>query len=438
MSANIISERIDNSPISFGQYAVIVICFILNMLDGFDIVSMSVVASTVSEAWSIEPEKRGLILSAALVGMTLGATFIAPFCDKFGRRKMMLIGAVVTGLAMLITGFLPQSIILLIIIRIITGLGIGVIMASTTAITTEYTPARWRNLTVPIIVSGYAFGAMMASPIANYIMPMWGWEAVFIFGGSFTLATAFVMFFLLPESINFMANQKDNRDMWLSRVNKMLIRINCAPIDALPPIMENVKVANVASLLQPAYISITLRFWVIFFAGLLSLYFFLTWTPSLLVDNGLTRSQGNYALFLFNLGGVLGIWLIGYLTTRVNLTKTIAICFALGTVSMVYLALSQTNSLETLYIFFFIIGWLFQAGFTAMYTVVSRSYPSIIRATGIGWAIGLGRTGAIVAPIIVGILVDRFDWHIFDLFILFACPLALMALLVAPIKMRDT
>jgi len=425
---NIIRQRIAEGRMTAGQFFVIAICFILNTLDGFDIVAMSVSAPALVEAWGIAPTQKGYILGAALAGWAAGAMFLAPLSDKYGRRTMILIAAIVTGSMMLLTGILPHSVALMILVRFITGLGVGVIMASTTALTAEFTPERWRNLAVPVVVVGFPFGALVTGPVAAWLLP-YGWETLFFTGGFCTLLIAFLMYLLLPESVSYLANKKGDVAERLAQVNKLLARIKCAPIDALPPPVQGVAAAKVSSLLVPANRLLTLKIWLIFFVSLLNLYFILTWLPSLFESNNFARADSLRAFTYFTLGSVLGVLALGFITIKTSLSKPIALFFIISALTMFYFAYLGGTELWISYILLFIIGFVFAGGYTAMYTVAARAYPAIIRATGVGWAIGLGRIGGILAPIITGLLVD-IGWTIGPLFVFFGTPILLAALLV--------
>lgn len=433
---NIIKQRIDSGGFSLGQIAVVFICFVLNMLDGFDIVAMSAVAPVLSNEWGISSEEKGFILSAALLGMTIGAMFLAPLCDKYGRRYTMLVAAAATGGCMLLTGLLPQSVPLMILLRAMTGLGVGVILASTASITTEFAPERWRNFCVPLVILGYPFGAMSAGPIAELLVPHYGWQGVFYAGGLFSLCVAAVMLVLLPESIAYLGALRGRNASRLARINEILVRFNREPIDALPAPQDGVTSVGVRALLTPDFRINSLKLWIISFVSLLNMYFLLSWLPSLFVNSGLARSDGNAALTLFNLGAIIGILTLGLLTSRIPLVKPITWFFGLSSATMFYFAWLGSSDVRLLNAMLFVIGFLFQGAYTGMYTVASRAYPAAIRATGVGWAIGLGRVGAILAPLVVGYLVAA-GWTMYELFVLFAIPVILAAALVSTIKLSS-
>ena len=418
-----IRERIDVGPIVPLQLTVIAIGFLLNFVDGFDVVAMSVAAPALSEDWGISPEEKGYILSAALVGMTIGAALLAPYADRIGRRAILILATIGIGVSMIVTGLIPQSIELMIAIRLISGLGIGIIFANTAAIGTEFASEKFRNIAVTTIVMGYPFGAMVVGPVANVVIPAQGWQMLFIYGGFFTLLMTVVIYFLLPESVEYLATRKDDREGNLAKINATLSRMRRATIDALPDNdTGNLKPANVGSLFTDGYGRPTFGIWTVYFMGFLSLYFLLSWIPTLFVDSGFERSDGIRALTINNLGAVLGILAIGLTATRIKLAKPIAVYFFGAGLFLALIYFLRPETLLWLNVFIFLVGFLQQGAFTAMYALAARVYPTSIRATGVGWAAGLGRVGAILSPIIAGYLIAA-EWTMYGLFLLFAVPM---------------
>ena len=429
-----IAQAIDNSTVSAKQWAIVGICFVLNVLDGYDIVAMSVVAPTLSKAWQLSPIEIGYILSAALVGMTIGAAAIGQYADRYGRRILMLSASLSTAIAMAVTAMVPAGDwMLLVVVRFWTGLGIGVLMASTTAITSEYSPNRLRNFLVPVVIMGYAVGATLAGPAANYLIPHYDWQSVFIAGAIATLALTALMAIYLPESLNFLVQTSANRAALLPKVNAMLVAIKCQTLEKLPKATP-VTNAYVSELFKQDRTKMTLKLWVAFFCGLFTMYLFLGWTPSLYVGNDYSRTEGINALTLFNIGGLIGITTIGYITTKFNLVVTVALSLAVSAVLMALFWLTSVSEIGQMNIALLLIGLFFQSGFTAMYTVASRCYPDVIRATGVGWAIGLGRTGAIAAPIVAGWLVLKLDLDIYQLVGLQTVPTLVAAAMILSLR----
>lgn len=432
---NIIRERIDNGPMTMAQVIIVALGFILNCVDGIDVVSMSVAAPVLSESWKISPVEIGYILSAALVGMCIGAMFIAPLSDIYGRRKIVLYSALLTGLSMIATGFVDRSVEVMIIIRTISGLGIGAIFASAATFGGEFSPERYKNFTVTVITSGYPFGAMIVGPIAAYIIPGFGWQMMFIVGGILTLVICMIAYFLLPESVQYLEQCEIEDEKKLSAINDVLIRIKHEPVSELPTIStsEPKEAANVKSLLVPGMALTTIKLWIIFFTGFMGIYFIIAWIPSLFVGSGWSMSEGIYALTVFNLGAIFGTTGIAFITTRYKLRWPISLFFGATAVLMIYLSISKPTELMMLYWLIFIIGLFLNGAFSAMYAVAARIYRSTIRSTGIGWCAGLGRTGAIVAPILAGYLVAA-NFDMYSLFTVFAIPVIIGALLIITIK----
>lgn len=432
---SIIRDSINNGPMTFAQVIIVTIAFILNCIDGVDVVAVSVAAPVLSEAWQISPVQTGYILSAALIGMCLGAIFLAPLGDIYGRRKIVLLSALLTGLSMIASGFVEHSVELMIIIRAVSGLGVGAILASGAAFGSEFTPERYKNLTVSIIISGFPFGAAIVGPIAAYILPNFGWQTLFISAGITTLLICLIAFFLLPESVQYLEKCKGAERGRIDKINKVLRRIGRAPIDhlSLKEDEQEIKAADVKALLAPNILTTTLKLWTIFFMGYLVIYFFLAWVPSLFVANGWSMSQGIYALTISNLGAVLGTVCLGLLTTKYKLTKPIGIFFATAGLLMFCFTLSNTTDLVILYVLIFLIGVFLNGAFCGMFAVAARTYQTKIKSTGIGWCAGIGRTGAILAPILVGYLVAT-NFDIYALFSIFAVPIILAATLVITVK----
>ncbi|WP_321390711.1 MFS transporter [Emcibacter sp.] len=432
---NIIRERIDNGPVTPTMLLVVAIGFLLSLVDGFDVIAMSVSAPYLSVEWGVSRAELGPIFSAALIGMAVGAALLAPFADKYGRRLILLLATISIGISMIVTGLLPKSIILLVIVRFIAGLGVGVIFANAATIASEFAPARYKHIAVTTAIMGYASGATVVGPVANMIIPAQGWEMLFIYGGIATLIMGAFIHFSMPESVDYLASRKENREANLVKINEILKRLKREPIDEIPEHAEaaHLKAASVKSILNDDFRGQTLALWTTYFMGFMTLYFLLSWIPTLFVDSGYERSAGIDALSYFNLGAVVGIIAIGLIATKIKLAKPIALFFLGSAIFLIYVYFDQPKALLALNTLIFIIGFLLQGAFTALYALAAHIYPTKVRATGVGWAAGLGRVGAIVAPIIAGLLTAS-GWDMHGLFLLFSVPLLIAAAMVARFK----
>ena len=431
MSADLVRARIDEGPVVPLMWLVVFLGFLLNLADGIDVVAMSVTAPSVAAAWGLERAALGPLFSAALFGMAIGAAGLAPLSDRLGRRLLLVAAMLLVGLSMLAVSWIESmaSVTVFSILRFVSGLGIGVIFGSAPALASEFMPSRYRSLAVSLVVMGYPVGAVLAGPIANALIPDYGWTAVFTVGGVLTLCIAVVTWALLPESPEFLASRAGN---WPDRelvVNSLLARLDRDPVSAVETNISRPIATPVAQILTVERRLRTLALWVIYFMGFLTMYFMLSWIPTLFVDSGYARAQGIEALTGFNLGAVPGILVLAFLTTRLSLVPLLSLFFVSASAVLAYVGLAEPSGLDSLMVLMFVGGVFLHGGFTCLYALATKTYPSDIRAAGVGWAAGLGRTGAIVSPLLAAMLISM-GWGMYSLFLVFALPLLAGGLLL--------
>lgn len=431
MSADLVRARIDEGPVVPLMWLVVSLGFLLNLADGIDVVAMSVTAPSVAGAWGLDRAALGPLFSSALFGMAIGAAGLAPLSDQLGRRRLLVAAMFVVGLSMLAVNWITSaaSVTVFAILRFISGLGIGVIFGSAPALASEFMPSRYRSLAVSLVVMGYPVGAVLAGPIANALIPDYGWTAVFTAGGILTLLIGIATWALLPESPEFLASRAGNRPEREGAVNALLARLGREAVSGVPANVDRSSATPVAKILTVERRLKTLALWIIYFMGFLTMYFMLSWIPTLFVDSGYTRAQGIEALTGFNLGAVPGILVLAFLTTRLPLVPLLSLFFFSAGAVLVYVGLAEPSGLNSLMSLMFIAGVFLHGGFTCLYALATRVYPSDIRAAGVGWAAGLGRTGAIVSPLLAAFLISA-GWGMYSLFFVFALPPLLSGLLL--------
>ncbi|MCX4911704.1 MFS transporter [Streptomyces sp. NBC_00878] len=398
-------ERIDTSPMSGYQWLIIALCVVLNALDGYDVLAMAFTAPGVGSEFHLDGGELGLLLSAGLMGMAAGSLLLAPFADLFGRRPLILLSVGLATAGMLLSAT-SGSATQLALWRVLTGLGVGGILACTTVIASEYASRRWRGLAIALYTAGYGIGATVGGLVAVTLQSSQGWRSVFLLGGVLTGVVLLLLAALLPESVQFLLTRQPRNA--LARVNTIATRIRQEPLtslqgmaDAARPTASN----RVGDLFTAAHRRYTLLLWVAFFTLMFGFYFVNSWTPTLLVSAGLTEKQSVTVGIMLALGGTVGAILYGLLTSRWD-SRRILIGFAVLSGVAMALFISATATLALAFAFGIAIGMLVNGCMAGLYTLAPSMYETQVRSTGVGWAIGIGRGGAILAPIAAGALLD--------------------------------
>ena len=234
-SAGLVAEVIDNGKISGQQLLVVGLCLFFNMLDGFDITAMAIVASAVSAELGLADALLGWIFGFGLAGMMAGAMLLAPISDVIGRRKLIIISIALVGVSILFTAR-ATSFGEFLVLRFISGMGAGAMLACQATLAAEYSPDKYRAASVAIVTSGYPMGAMLTAVVAGFVMPDYGWRGMFWFGGALTLAMVVVAFLLIPESLKYLFERRPENA--LERVNKILSKLKKDTLTALPEVRE--------------------------------------------------------------------------------------------------------------------------------------------------------------------------------------------------------
>ncbi|MDG2174619.1 MAG: MFS transporter [Gammaproteobacteria bacterium] len=430
-SSSQIATLINQGPMSGTQKLVVAFAIVLHMLDGFDILVMSFTATDISATWDLSASQLGVLLSSGLIGMALGSMFLAPLADKFGRRNLILLSLSFITAGMLLSS-VSQNMVLFGVMRLLTGFGIGGILVNLTVITAEFTSDKWRTLCLTLFASGFPLGAILSGGIAVVLIADFGWRAVFLFGGICSGVMIPVVYKLLPESLDYLLGQR--RPGTLEKVNKVLGRMGHQPINELPE-LPAAQASNESKLRQLFSANIrrsTLLFWIAIFAVLFNFYFVMSWTPRLLTAAGLSAEQGISGGVALNLGGIIGSLTLGYLAAFLNLQRLIAVFMLLAIVFTVAFSQFYTELIIAL-VLATGIGFMLNAAIAGLFALGPSLYPVSIRSTGMGWAIGVGRVGALISPIVAGSLLDK-GWETASLYNLFAVSLLISMVSVFIIK----
>ncbi len=415
-----IHTLIAKRPMTRFQIQAIAICLTINMLDGFDVLAIAFTGPTISQDWSLSQGALGVALSAGLVGMTLGSLFIGPLADRWGRRPIILVCLVLMSLGMIATGF-SRGVGDLAAYRVLTGLGIGGMLASLNTIVAEYASHRRRDLAVSLLQAGYPIGATIGGIIAAYLIESYGWRSVFWAGGGLSLLMIPLVGWQVPESLAFLIQQNNTAN--LNRINVLLTRLELPRLDEIPPVVEtNTRPkSSVQQILGTDSRATTLTLWSAFFLVMFTFYFVLSWTPKLLVDSGLSQAIGISGGVIMNVGGIVGIFLLGLGTSRFGPQRLIG-SYMIGTALAMAVFAFLGPQLLLLSIVAVVIGFFLFGAIVGLYVIPPRLYPASVRSTGTGWAIGFGRLGAVSGPYLAGLMRDG-GWTVTGVFLFFAVPM---------------
>ena len=410
------------------QYVTVLICILINMCDGMDVMVISYTSNAIEKEWTIGAGDFGIVFSVGLFGMALGAMLLASKADVFGRKPMIVLCAFLMGTGVFLTAF-AQSLPQLILFRFFSGIGIGSMLACTSTITAEYAPEKTKNFWVSFVMAGYPIGAVLSGLVATKLIAANGWQAMYYFAGAATLLTIPIIVVFLKESLEFLLKAQPQNA--LQKANIILAAMKLQQLKELPAKNTKKIKTSVISLFAGNIKNSTILLWSAFLLCFAALYFLTSWIPKLASNAGFSSSLSIYAGIFFNLGASFGIITQGYLSAKFGLRKVIC-CFLIGTALLMALFGFFTGTFVIL-ILFCLIGFGIQGGFIGLYAAAARIYPTEIRGTGIGWAIGFGRLGAILGPFIGGLLISSGAPLLFN-FISFAIPVAVAGFITLFIK----
>jgi MFS family permease len=418
-------EIILNSPMGRMQIGVVIITIALNALDGFDVLSISLTARAITNDLNIQSDAiTGLLLSMELVGMAIGSIFLGRYADSWGRRPMMLLClALMTAGMFMVTvragisaqmmksvtdsiGVLqnwPVELVHISIWRVITGLGIGGMLASINAVVAEYSNAKSKHLNVALMSIGYPVGAFTGGFIASALLQSYTWHSVFLLGFGMTAVMIPIVYFFVPETVSWSVRHQSSKS--LEKVNSTLKRMGKTVVDALPDVRQELADTAKSSLFEPKYLKTTLILALAYFFHITTFYFILKWTGVIVQDRGFDPSQAGQVLSWLNVGGAAGGALLGVLTLKYDLKK-----LTIGAMIIAFVMVSIYGSsppvLAQITLLCVAAGFFTNAAINGMYAMFAHAYPTQLRAAGTGFAIGFGRGGSILAPIIAGFLFE--------------------------------
>ncbi|OYN98637.1 MFS transporter [Enemella evansiae] len=401
------------------QAAAVLVAIFLNTVDGYDVLVMAFTSTSVSREFGIGPGALGTLLSASLFGMAIGSIVIAPLADRIGRRTITL-GALTVVTIFMAASALAPSALTLGIFRFLTGIGIGAMLPNLSTFVSEYSTRRWREPAVVLNSAGYAVGGTVGGFAAAALIQASGWRSAFWLGAAVGLVALIACWALVPESIHYLVERRPADA--LAKVNRVLAKMRREPVTELPLVSEHERI-GIRDMFTGRLGRTTILLWVAFFGLMSGFYFANSWTPRLLNQSGLPENLSVIGGVLISLGGIVGALTLAALAIKLP-AKVLEIAALIGSALIFLVFAASLSSPTSALITAVVVGFFINASVAGMYAVVATRYPPSVRSTGVGWAVGIGRVGAILAPLGAGAMLAA-GWTPRQLFFVFAIPMVI-------------
>jgi AAHS family 4-hydroxybenzoate transporter-like MFS transporter len=387
------------------QLRVMLLCAMVAFCDGLDTQAIAFVAPVISAQWGIAPASLGPVFSSGLVGLALGAFLFGPLADRFGRKPVILFCVALFATCALGTT-MAHTIGQLTIWRVATGLGLGGVLPNLISLTNDYASPRLRHVLVMVMFCGFPLGATLGGLATAPIVAVAGWQGVFYLGGGLPMVLLPVLWMGLPS------------------VRPSSVGSSSAAAGTVGQIFADGRLVP------------TLLLWMAFFCNLLVMYFLVNWMPSLLSLVGSSLSVATLSTAILNLGGILGALVLSYLIARYDPLLLLVVAYLSGALGLLVIGLGG-NDVPLLMMASAYVGAVVVGGQIAMNAVTAAFYPASVKSTGVGWALGIGRIGSIIGPLLGGALL-KLGWQGMSVIKAAMVPMLLAALAVALLRWRQT
>jgi AAHS family 4-hydroxybenzoate transporter-like MFS transporter len=397
-----VPEFINSRNVSGFQITVVILCFLVVGVDGFDTAAVGYIAPALRAQWNLAPSQLGPLFGLGLLGLMSGAFVFGPIADKVGRKKVLVFATAAFGLASVISST-STNIETLMIWRFVTGLGLGGAMPSAITLTSEYCPERRRSLLVMIMFCGFTMGGALGGLSAATLISDFGWQGVLIVGGVLPLVLAAVLLLLLPESVRYLVLRGGND----ARIVRILEKIDPSAKLAGEQFASahRPEGSPVSQLFKPAFVAGTILLWVTFFMSLLVFYLLTSWLPTLLNGAGQSVTSASLIALMLPIGSTVGAIVIGLLMDRYNSHMVLCCSYVWAAAFILMLGLS-TGSTPFLVVATFGAGVGTGGSQIGINALSADFYPTASRATGVSWANAVGRSGSVVGSMIGGYLLS--------------------------------
>ena len=429
-----IQKFIDERPVSAFQWRALLLCIVVLILDGFDVVAIGFIAPSLVTDWHISREALAPVLSAGLFGLALGAITGGPLADRFGRRLVIISAVLFFGVMSLVSAWAPD-IFWLTGLRFLTGLGLGASQPSAATLVSEYAPRRRRSLFVTAVYCGFTLGAAGGGFLSAGLVGRYGWQSILVVGGIIPILFAAAFVFVLPESIRFLALRQDRRDALARIVNEIAPGTADARTEFVIPEPTHPGRNSVGLVLSRRYRVPTVILWTGLFMNLLTVYLLNSWLPIMVRDAGFSLTDAALIGAMMQVGGTLGNISIGWSMDRWG-PHVVLVCVLVAAAVFAALIGVEADGVALLMVLIFLLGFCTNSSNTGWTALAAQFYPTEIRATGTSVMTGVGRFGAIFGASVGGLLLGQ-HWSFGQVFTFLTLPIGI-AVVAAVVKARSS
>jgi benzoate transport len=395
-------EVLNTAAMTRLQYIVVALTVALNALDGFDVMAISFASPGIAAEWKTTQAGLGLILSMELWGMAVGSILLGGIADVVGRRPTIMGCLLLMTIGMYMVTATDQLTVLS-TWRFITGLGIGGMLAAINAQAAEFSNNRNRALSIALMSAGYPIGGVVGGMVVTQLLKTNDWRAVFYFGAAMTALLIPFVYFIMPESVHWLVRKRPAGA--LDRINATMSRLGHGLTQVLPDLREEGNRKAWIDIFSKEMLPKTLIVTLAYFLHIVTFYYILKWVPKLVVDMGFSPSAAGGVLTWASVGGAVGCLTFGYLTRKFDVKKLTLFMFVFSCLGTVLFG-QTSNDLAVLSALVAFAGYFINSGIVGMYSLVAQVFPTHVRASGTGFAIGVGRGGSVLSPIVAGVLLQ--------------------------------
>jgi len=429
----VVSEVVDASPIGLSQWGVFLLCFIIAIMDGFDTQAIAFTGPAIAVELALSTAQMAPILSAGVVGMALGALLLGPLGDRAGRRPAVLLCVLLFALFSLATAY-ASTVWQLVLFRLLAGLGMGGVMPNLLAVSSEHAPARRRSVVVSLVLLGLPVGGIIGALLGRWLLPVTGWQTLFLIGGAVPLLAWPLLYWLFPESLAYLVVKGGQGRQLARRLSRIAGRSLGEELEFR--LLEHSGTRTpVRALLAPGLVRTTVGIWVVYFCNWVAWYMLVLWLPTVLVESGLELALATRGTLIINISAMLAVLPIAAVLGRISVRWVLVVMLVGGFFSSIVLADIGTNWWQV-YALLAVLGVLVGAPQVGLNYLALEVYPTAARSSGVGWAIGMGRLGTVVGSLLGGWVIAV--WGVPGFYLALALPLLLAGLVAVGLRPPTT